>query len=143
MCSATQTACYQPGVEDRAAPEPLDGGRRRSGSYWMVDFGMVGVLLLHLVVVLLLLLPLLLVQSLQVLLPVVLLQHLVLLELLVPLLVKVLQVVGGLDENRGLHRQVRYLNTPPLRYREGSTEPRRGSTVIIKCTHTLVNRMCA
>ena len=72
----------------------------------MIDFWMVGMLLLHFVIVLFLLLPLLLVQSLQVLLSVVLLQHFILLELLVSLLVKVLEIVGGLDYKRGQHMYV-------------------------------------
>ena len=72
----------------------------------MIDFWMVCMLLLHFVIVLFLLFPLLLVQSLQVLLSVVLLQHFILLELLVPLFVKVLEIVGGLDYKRGLHVHV-------------------------------------
>ena len=54
-------------------------------------------LLLHFVIVLLLLPPFLLIQGLQVLLSVVLLHHFVPLELLMPLLVEVLQIIGGLD----------------------------------------------
>lgn len=67
----------------------------------MVDFGMLGVLLSHLLVALLLLPALLLTHGVQPLLPLVRLQHLVLLELVVAALVVVLQVVGRLQlENK-------------------------------------------
>lgn len=72
-------------------------------AYRVVDFGVVGVLLPHLLVVLLLLHALLLAHPLQTFPPVVLLHHLVSLELVVPVLVEVLQVFGRLQgENRCL-----------------------------------------
>lgn len=70
---------------------------REAGTHRSVDFGVLPVLLLQLPQPPLLLLPLLLVQALQVLAPLVLLQHLVAFELLVTLSVVVLQVFGGLD----------------------------------------------
>ena len=69
-------------------------------TYWMVDFGRVGMFLLHRLVMLLLLLPPFIVQSLQVFLSIVLLQHLVFLKLLMALLVKVFQVICGLVKRR-------------------------------------------
>lgn len=63
----------------------------------MIDFWVIGVLLLHLFVMLLLFLPALLVEGLQVLTALVLLHHLVPLELLVTLLVEILQILRGLD----------------------------------------------
>ena len=65
-------------------------------SYRVVDFGMVCVFLPQLFVVLFLVLALLLVEVLQVLLPLVLLHHLVPLKLLVTILVIVFQVTGSL-----------------------------------------------
>lgn len=73
---------------------------RRCGDWcpdWSVDFGVLPVFLLQLLQSPLLPLPLLLVQALQVLPPLVLLQHLVAFELLVSLSVVVLQVLGSLD----------------------------------------------
>lgn len=69
-------------------------------AYRSVDFGVLAMFVLQLLQALLLLLPLLLVQTLQVLAPFVLFQHLVALELLVPLSVVVFQVFGGL-QSRG------------------------------------------
>lgn len=68
----------------------------RDPTYRMVDFGVIGMLLLQLFVMLLLLLPVLLTEGLQVLAALVFLHHLVLLELLVPLFVEVLQILRGL-----------------------------------------------
>lgn len=61
-------------------------------TYRVVNFGMVGVLLLHLFIVLLLFLPVLLVHRFQALPPLVLLRHLILLELIVAFLVIVFQI---------------------------------------------------
>lgn len=68
-------------------------------AYRNVDFGMLPVFLLQLLQSLLLFLPLLLIQTLQVLSPLVLLQHLVAFELLMPLGVVVLEVLGGLKKD--------------------------------------------
>lgn len=62
----------------------------------VVDFRVVGVLLFHLLVVLLLFFPLILVQRLQVFPSVVLLHHFIPFELVMPLFVVVLQILGGL-----------------------------------------------
>lgn len=62
----------------------------------MINFGMVSVFLLHLLIMLLLLLAVLLVHVLQTFPPLMLLHHLVSLELIVAVLVKVLQVIGRL-----------------------------------------------
>lgn len=71
-----------------------------------VDFGMLAVLLLQLLQSLLLSLPLLLIQALQIFPPLVFFQHLIALELLVPLSIVVLQVLGGLgDEPQGVRSQ--------------------------------------
>lgn len=66
-------------------------------TYRMIDFRVIGVLLLHLFVMLLFFLPVLLAEGLQVLAPLVLLHHFVLLELLVTFFVVVLQILCGLD----------------------------------------------
>lgn len=66
--------------------------------YRSVDFGVLPVFLLQLLHSLLLPLPLLLVQALQIFPSLVLLQHLVAFELLVSLSVVVLQVLGGLNK---------------------------------------------
>lgn len=65
----------------------------------MIDFRVIGVLLLHLFVMLLFFLPALLVQGLQVLATLVLLHHFVPLELLVTFFVVILQILRGLDKN--------------------------------------------
>lgn len=69
---------------------------RTSITYWVVDFRVVGMLLLHLLIVLLFFPPLLVVQCFQVFSSVVFFHHFVLLELLVPLFVIVLQIFSGL-----------------------------------------------
>lgn len=69
-------------------------------TYGVVDFGVVGVLLLHLLIVLLLLFSLVLIERLQVFPPVVLLHHFIFFEFVVPLFVVVLQVFGGLGLKR-------------------------------------------
>lgn len=71
-----------------------------SHTYRVVDFGVVSVLLLHLLIVLLLFFPLVLIQRLQVFPSVVFLHHFIPFELVVPLFVVVLQVFGGLDLKR-------------------------------------------
>lgn len=65
-------------------------------SYRVVNFWMVVMFLFHLLIELLLLLAVLLIHSLQTFPPLMLLQHLILLELIVAVLVKVLQVCGRL-----------------------------------------------
>lgn len=65
----------------------------------MIDFRVIGVLLLHLFVMLLFLLPVLLAEGLQVLTTLVLLHHFVLLELLMTFFVVVLQILRGLDRS--------------------------------------------
>lgn len=77
-------------------------------SYRVVNFRMVGVFLLHLLVVLLFPLAIVLTQVLQAFPPLVLFQHLVSLELIMAVFVKVLQVAGCLThENKkmrsGIH----------------------------------------
>ena len=62
----------------------------------MINFGMVSVFLFHLLVVLLFLLAVLLIHALQMFPPLVLLHHLISLELVVAVLVKILQVFGRL-----------------------------------------------
>lgn len=63
----------------------------------MVDFRVAGVFLLHFLVVFLFLLAILLIQVLQALPSLMLFHHLVLLELIMAVLVKVLQVISRLD----------------------------------------------
>lgn len=64
----------------------------------MVDFGVIGVFLLHLFVMLLFFLPALIIQCLQELSSLVLLHHFIALKFLVPLLVKILQVTRSLNK---------------------------------------------
>lgn len=63
----------------------------------MINFGMVSVFLLHLLIVLLFLLAVLLIHVLQTFPPLMLLHHLISLELIMAVLVKVLQVFGRLQ----------------------------------------------
>lgn len=66
----------------------------------VIDFRVIGVLLLHLLVVLFLFPPLLVVQRLQVLPSVVFFHHFILFELIVSFFIVILQVVCGLVERK-------------------------------------------
>lgn len=88
-------------------------------SYWVINFGMVCMFLLHLLVVLLFLLAVLLVHVLQAFPPFMLLHHLIPLELIMAVFVKVLQVFSRLKkktkccEREFTHDlQKLYLSTP-------------------------------
>lgn len=81
---------------DHSSPPHFVTNANMDVLYRSIDFGVLAVFLFQLLDPFLLFLPLLLVQTLQVLPPLVLLQHLVAFELLVSLCVVVLQVLGGL-----------------------------------------------